>query len=397
MVRKLLKFVKIIFYSILIIIGGLIPLSIIFGYFVDDGTVVFTPVEEIILGVFCAILFFLFLYLMIFAIKRLMNMNENDKKFAEKKQQSMLFEDLTMEVREEQRVRMEQRVEQELTQMFTTIPLKEEETLSQPVRVPVDYGMPVGSPPTNNKPFVQAPGSLPWITKQKPTLNLDSMLKRKQDYGITNDLAKLYGSKLPISSENKWLWGIVIVLSLIILGTLSIILVNKVWPRDRFSPEVDAAFVSGVVTSVVSMITIAITVGFTVVTSRKSNEALMNQSRASIRDDFLRQRMQIYPFLQKFNRTCRKLIRHHEVDEEKLVQNLNQFYEYYMEQRLYISRQIREQMILLFSTCIEEEEDWIGVKDFYQFTHASMLLDQIIDQELDLVAIDRDIRMLANQ
>lgn len=400
------KYIKILFYLILIFVGGSIPLFFILGYFLDDGTIVMSIEEEVFFGVVCAMIVVMFVWLMIFAIKRLMNMKENERRLAEKKEQSILFEDLPIEVRMKQRNRMEQQVEKELTYMFAAIPLTEEESTtppsqSQPVYPDhvIDNLIPVGRRPINksDKSIVRIPSPNPWSPKENSNQALEKLIHKKEDYGITNDLAKLYGRTTPMSAGNKWLWGIIIFVSVMTIGTISVLLINQLWPRDRFSPEVDAAFVSGVVTSLVSMVTITITVGFTVVTNKKSNEALMNQSRASIRDDFLRQRMQIYPFLQKYNRICRKLIRHHEIDEEKLVLSLNQFYEYYMEHRLYISRQIREQILLLFSTCMEEEEDWIGVKDFYQFAHASMILDQIIDQELDLVAIDRDIRMLANQ
>lgn len=236
------------------------------------------------------------------------------------------------------------------------------------------------------EPEVPLPSSGTLIPKEKVIF---PMIPKKEPVLEKDD----YFSK----GKRKWIWIIVLSISAILVFIYLIALVNQLWPRNRFSPEVDAAFVNGIVTSFVSMFTIVITVSYTVYTSRKSTEAMMNQSRASIRDEFLKQRIKIYPMIQRLNRNCRRFMNQPSPNKEELNENLTILYEYYMEHKLYISKQIRDQIGIMFTLCKEENLKWSFGDNDFGFIQSSLSLDDMIDQELDLVAIDRDIRELASR
>jgi hypothetical protein len=179
----------------------------------------------------------------------------------------------------------------------------------------------------------------------------------------------------------------VFVVGIVALTFISILVINDIWPRKRFSPEVDAAFINGFFI----FVTIAVTIYF----NHKTHKALLTQSRSNMVDRFLNERIKLYPQMDQKNRQLRRILARDPENHERMKQALSDLDEFRHLHRVYISKPIRDKLQQMFDLCLYENEDPILDADHELFTQYSRELTKLIERELDLTAIDEEIRALS--
>ncbi|WP_028776231.1 hypothetical protein [Shimazuella kribbensis] len=140
-------------------------------------------------------------------------------------------------------------------------------------------------------------------------------------------------------NKKIWLW-LISIFTFIGVG-LIYSFVLTFWLSKNYSPEVDAAVITALVTIPLGLATLLGTVWISVVSNRKTVETAMMQQRTTIRDQLFIKRIEVYNELLKQTWRYYQFNQEKEENIKKYETYVNWLYEFYFENLVYLSKDIR--------------------------------------------------------
>jgi hypothetical protein len=141
--------------------------------------------------------------------------------------------------------------------------------------------------------------------------------------------------------NKKLLFLLISIFTFIGVGTIYFFIITH-WLSKNYSPEVDAAVITALVTIPLGLTTLLGTVWISIVSNRKAVETAMMQQRTAVRDQLFTKRIEIY------NELLKQTLKYHQINtqiEEDNIRNYETYvdwlYEFYFENVVYLSKDLR--------------------------------------------------------